>query len=65
MPEQQARLRTAGEVADYLRVSVQQLYTWRYLGRGPRAAKVGRHLRYRDEDVEKWLAECSGGDAAA
>jgi hypothetical protein len=37
----------------YLQVPVKTLYTWRYKdGSSP----VGRHLRYRWEDVEDWLA---------
>ncbi|NUR82002.1 MAG: helix-turn-helix domain-containing protein, partial [Dermatophilaceae bacterium] len=33
------------------------LYDWRMRKRVPRAVKVGRHLRYRPEDVERWLDE--------
>jgi excisionase family DNA binding protein len=47
---------TPTEVAAYLQVSVKTLYTWRYKRQGPRAHRVGRHLRYRWEDVEAWLA---------
>jgi excisionase family DNA binding protein len=43
------------EVAEYLGVPVQTLYDWRLRHRGPKAVKVGRHLRYRREDVEAWL----------
>jgi excisionase family DNA binding protein len=47
---------TPTEVATYLQVPVRTLYTWRYQRKGPRAHRVGRHLRYRWEDVESWLA---------
>jgi excisionase family DNA binding protein len=50
------RLATPTEVAAYLQVPVKTLYTWRYKRQGPRAHRVGRHLRYRWEDVEAWLA---------
>jgi excisionase family DNA binding protein len=50
------RLATPIEVAAYLQVPVKTLYAWRYEGKGPRAHRVGRHLRYRWEDVEAWLA---------
>jgi excisionase family DNA binding protein len=50
------RLATPAEVASYLQVPVKTLYTWRYKGVGPRGHRVGRHLRYRWEDVEAWLA---------
>lgn len=46
---------TAEEVAAYLQVPVSDLYQWRHKGTGPRASKVGRYLRYRWADVEKWL----------
>jgi predicted site-specific integrase-resolvase len=52
-------------VADRLLVPEQTLAQWRYLGKGPAFIKVGRHVRYRDEDVEAWLeANRHGGDAA-
>jgi hypothetical protein len=43
------------------RVPVKSLYQWRYQGHGPRAHRVGRHLRYRWEDVEAWLATTAEG----
>jgi excisionase family DNA binding protein len=49
------RLATPIEVAAYLQVPVKTLYAWRYEGKGPRAHRVGRHLRYRWEDVDAWL----------
>jgi excisionase family DNA binding protein len=53
------RLATPPEVAAYLQVPVRTLYTWRYQRKGPRAHRVGRHLRYRWEDVEAWLASAA------
>ncbi|MFC7547165.1 helix-turn-helix domain-containing protein [Plantactinospora sp. GCM10030261] len=43
------------ETAAYLRVPVGTLYQWRHRRKGPRAAKVGRHLRYKPADVRAWL----------
>ncbi|WP_326830222.1 helix-turn-helix domain-containing protein [Streptosporangium sp. NBC_01810] len=43
------------EVAAYLQVPERTLTQWRYLGTGPRWSKVGRHVRYRWSDIEKWL----------
>lgn len=54
-------LATPAEVADFLQVPVKTLYQWRYEGKGPRACRVGRHLRYRWQDVELWLATTVGG----
>lgn len=49
------RLLSTDEVARLLVVPVTTLYTWRYKGTGPRAFKVGKHLRYRLSDVKEWL----------
>ncbi len=38
-------------VADYLGVSVTTIYDWRVAGKGPRAIKVGRHLRFAVSDL--------------
>lgn len=43
------------ELAEYLGVPVASVYGWRYKSVGPRAVKVGRHLRYRVSDVEAWI----------
>jgi len=45
------------EVAEYLGIPPKTLTQWRYNGTGPRFSKVGRHVRYRWNDVEKWLDE--------
>lgn len=49
------KLLTPNELAEILTVPVATLYAWRYHGRGPIAVRVGRHLRYRQEDVDTWL----------
>lgn len=43
-------------LAEYLDVPLPTIYQWRYQGKGPAAIKVGRHVRYRRQDVERWLA---------
>ena len=53
--EQQDRLVNVQELADYLDVPVKTLYAWRYRCEGPPAFRVGRHLRYRWSDVERWI----------
>lgn len=55
--QQRAPLAVTPEVAAYLGVPVQTLYVWRTKGVGPRAVRVGKHLRYRWSDVEAWLDE--------
>jgi excisionase family DNA binding protein len=59
------RLLSPKEVAEYLGVPVVTLYAWRHRGAGPTASRVGRHLRYRREDVERWLERQAQRDAAA
>ena len=36
---------------------VPTLYQWRHKGIGPKSRRVGRHLRYKPEDVLAWLEE--------
>lgn len=52
-----AELLTIDEAAAYLRVPVETLRKWRSQGTGPRAARVGRYLRYRRVEVDRWLTE--------
>ncbi|MGW6258785.1 helix-turn-helix transcriptional regulator [Streptomyces sp. NPDC055085] len=56
-------LATPPELADHLGVPLATIRQWRYLGRGPRSTKVGRHVRYRWTDVEAWLDQ-QASDAA-
>jgi len=50
------QLLTAEEVAERLQVKVDTLHQWRWLGKGPRAVKVGRKfVRYRAGDVNDWI----------
>jgi excisionase family DNA binding protein len=48
---------TPAEASGYLKVPIATLYQWRSRGLGPRAAKVGKHIRYRRSDVDAWLEE--------
>jgi excisionase family DNA binding protein len=53
MPEP---LASVEELAKFLKVPVKSIYRWKYLGQGPPSYKVGRHLRFRWVDVERWLS---------
>jgi predicted site-specific integrase-resolvase len=46
--------KTASEMSAF---SIQTLRNWRHLGRGPAYSKVGRSVRYRLEDVQKYLKQ--------
>lgn len=43
------------DVADELGIPIRTVYQWNSKGIGPRAAKIGRHVRYRRADVETWI----------
>jgi hypothetical protein len=52
---------SVNDVSGYLGVPVSTLHQWRYLGKGPAAFRVGKHLRYDPDVVRRWLVEsCSG-----
>jgi hypothetical protein len=53
-PEQMA---TPAEVAAVLRVQVETLATWRWLGKGPAFHKVGRYVRYCWADIREYQAK--------
>jgi excisionase family DNA binding protein len=48
-------LLSADEVASFLSVPVATLYQWRHKGTGPKGIRVGRHLRYRRQELDAWL----------
>ena len=49
------RLLTVDDLAEYLEIPVATVYAWRYRQEGPPGFRVGRHLRYRWSDVERWI----------
>jgi predicted DNA-binding transcriptional regulator AlpA len=42
-------------VGEWLGVPISTLYSWKYRGLGPAALRIGKHLRYRRDDVLKWI----------
>lgn len=53
------RLWTIQEVSYFLSIPVATLHYWHHLGDGPVCSRIGRHLRYRAEDVHAWVTERS------
>jgi excisionase family DNA binding protein len=51
------RLWSTAELAEYLGVAVKTIHQWRYMQKGPRGFRVGRHLRFRPADVRAWEDE--------
>jgi predicted DNA-binding transcriptional regulator AlpA len=68
--EAEPRLMSAGDLIDEpalatrLGVSRSTLQSWRYAGRGPRYIKLGRMIRYRNDDVEAYLRANTRGKVA-
>ena len=48
------------QVSEFLGIPVQTLYMWRYQGTGPKAYRLGRHLRYAPAEILRWLEEEGG-----
>ncbi len=46
---------TRRQTAQFLNLKEQTLAMWAMVGRGPRFIKVGRAVRYRPQDVERYL----------
>jgi excisionase family DNA binding protein len=55
MTEQEERLLTEKQVADYLNVTVRTVQRWRAEGTGPPVLYANNRPRYRRADVEAWL----------
>ena len=46
---------TQAALAEKFEIPEATLVHWRYKGIGPAYLKIGRHVRYRESDVNKWL----------
>lgn len=51
------RLLSVEDLARYLGVPVRTIYTWRHLNTGPKGFRVGKHLRFRWDGVQVWVAD--------
>ncbi len=54
-------LLTETEVSKQLRVSLAALRKWRVMNRGPQFLKIGSLVRYRQGDIDQWLASVPVG----
>lgn len=50
------------EVASMIGVSASTVRWWRQTGKGPRSARIGKHVRYRLTDVEMWIESLFDSD---
>lgn len=55
VPADRRPLAKPKEIAEYCGVPLGTVYQWSSRGGGPKLIKVGRHLRARWDDIEKWL----------
>lgn len=53
--EQLDELCTVAELAALLRVPEATIRYWIHCGTGPASFKIGRHVRYRRDDINAWL----------
>lgn len=58
------QLLTPHQLAQQIQKPVRTLEQWRYRRTGPRFVKVGRDVRYRQVDIDAWLAGKTHGQAA-
>jgi excisionase family DNA binding protein len=57
-------LQDSDQVANFLKVPPRTLDSWAYRGLGPRFYRIGKHRRYRMEDVLEWVKEQQRGSSA-
>ena len=58
------RLMTVEELAAYLRVPVNTIYRWRTQNYGPVGRRMGKHVRFRESDVMRWVDDQDERQAA-
>lgn len=59
------RLLRIEQVAEWTGVSEHTLRYWRHAGKGPKSAKLGRRVVYRERDIQAWLDAQFDGTPAA
>ena len=55
-PNELDELLTPEDLAAYLSVPLKTVYSHRYTGTGPSGFRIGKHLRFRRQDVAVWIA---------
>lgn len=44
-------------LAELLGIPIRTIYSWRSRGLGPPSYRIGKHVRFRLDDVDEWLEE--------
>lgn len=55
-PTQIDALLSVEDVARILGIPAKTLLMWRSRGDGPQSFRVGRYVRYRPEDIARWIS---------
>lgn len=63
LPATRERILKINEVAEWTGIAEATLRFWRHEGRGPKSAKLGRRVVYRESDVQRWLDAQFDGSA--
>ena len=48
-------------LADLFGIPVSSVYRWNVEGTGPPRCRLGKHVRYRRRDVERWIESRTSG----
>lgn len=43
------------DISAWIGVPVRTIYQWRNGNKGPKAYRIGKHLKFKRSDVEQWL----------
>ena len=54
------KLWSAQELAEFLGLPIQTIYQWRKRNYGPPGRRMGKHIRYRRSEVERWIDSLDG-----
>lgn len=57
------KLLTINEVSELVRTPPNTLRYWRHVGKGPRSAKLGGRIVYREQDVIDWIEQAFEDEA--
>jgi excisionase family DNA binding protein len=48
---------TPPQLSEYLQIPEETLRKWRLQGTGPKYVRIGKHVRYRRMQVDRWLEQ--------
>jgi excisionase family DNA binding protein len=48
---------TPAQLSEHLQIPEETLRKWRIAGTGPKYVRIGKHIRYRRMQVDRWLEQ--------